>query len=70
MHIVEAAKTCAAAVVMRGQAAWPLPSLTFTLRLSLSYHSFWCLPWAIFNVECLVLVISSVQGWHPRRRPK
>ena len=59
VQVVEAAETCAAVVVMRGQAAWPLPSLTFTLTLSLSYYSFWCLPWAILQVVCLVLVITE-----------
>ena len=58
VQIVLAAETFAAAIVMRDKLLGQLPSLTFTLRLSLSYHSFWCLPWAIFNVECPVLVIS------------
>ena len=59
VQIVLAAETFAAAIVMRDKLLGQLPSLTFTLTLSISYYSFWCLPWAIFNVECLVLVITE-----------
>jgi len=62
VQIVLADETRPVACVMPLQGPRPLPSLTFTMRLSSSDYPFWCLSREVFTITMLVSFISLKQS--------
>ena len=62
VHIVLADETRPVACVMPLQGPRPLPSLTFTMRLSSSDYPFWCLSREVFTIKKMVSFISLKQS--------